>query len=138
MKLSSSLGLICRAAVLSLAFGALPVAGHAIDMMSRQDIPQPPTSVRATSVHKAITVEWLEAPTPSITEYRIHRFDNLDPDHTLMQIASVPKNPKPSKHQYIDTTTEIGRTYTYFITSKDGFSAQSINSNMSTVKRGTN
>jgi hypothetical protein len=119
-------------AIASLALLALPAPSPAQSDLSQQ-VPPPPTGLKATFKSNHVVLTWSNFNAPSVSEIRVFRLENYSPDTTLKTIAAVPRNTAVPQVTYNDTTVLPGRTYTYFLTSKSRFGMQSDNSQMSTV-----
>jgi fibronectin type 3 domain-containing protein len=109
--------------------------GQSQDFGSQQP-PPPPTNLTAKYIYKEIALRWNEVATPNVVEYRIFRYDNSDPNKAVSMVAADPKNKIVSQHAYIDKTAIPGHSYTYFVTAKNQFGLQSVNSKMAAVVKG--
>ena len=114
----------------------LPVAPALSQDFGSQQPPPAPTNLMTLNLGKQFVLMWNEVPTPNVTHYRIFRYDNSDKEKNVSMIAEVPKNKIVSKHQYVDKTAIPGHSYTYFITSKNVFGMQSVNSMLVAGVRG--
>jgi hypothetical protein len=132
----NNLTLLNIALLLCLLFLPLSQAQAQSQDFGNQQPPPPPTKLTASYLNKNVVLQWNEVSTPNVTEYRIFRYDNSDPDKTVSMVAEDPKNKIVSQHRYIDKTAQSGHSYTYFITSKNAFGIQSVNSSMAAVVKG--